>query len=569
MSGSVQTSYLQSLALNHEWVDLLQAVHSQSQDGVLSPEEAAYFRGVAETELNLPERAMKTLSEAKGMNPEILNARAAAAALANRRAEAMRLFAEASAAAPQNPRFLVNHGLALLSAGEADSAAPLFSRALQVNPEFIPAHFFLGRAALEAGRPAEAISSLENAVRLNPALEAPAALLAEAKILAGDPRGGLATADVALTRLPRSPALSAQRAYALLRLGRMEDALAAANIGGSPEASLTAAEALNSLGRFSEAIDRAVLATESNNPRITPFAQYELARAKLASGDSSSALAELGFVGADPSLLSRLRAAIAANPGAACPQLLAGSALAARTPEELNNGLKVIVDNAERLSALGLVSNSNSRDGHMGRQGLDDPFDLAATHNVDYGVISQSAVPMSLSDVPVTASLPFAGTEIIRSSAQASTVTPYPASYAIQTTTSTSTSGTGGARIFFKVANADRLSSKSALTLRLLLNQSFTVNRDAFLPVAESLPQPPAPEMIFGRFDIPPEMVARAQDRNLVTEVRIINSLSGKEVFKQKAPLADLLQTQLNFPRKGGSCLGGEKLAVSAFAQPF
>lgn len=191
-----------------------------------------------------------------------------------------------------------------LEAGAFTVAEALALRVLSRTPEDPTALEALGTLGAWLGDASTARSHGEALTRAAPERPSGDVLLGAAAMLEGDAEGALGCFDQALSRAPGDPLARVWRAEALLRLGRAEDALAAARLGGEHSDDLTrhvAAQTLTALaqarlGAFpglpDEAFAQALEALHRTPPALVsrdPTARLEDALRKLRGNRSEGA----------------------------------------------------------------------------------------------------------------------------------------------------------------------------------------------------------------------------------------------------------------------------------------
>ncbi|MEI6536095.1 MAG: tetratricopeptide repeat protein, partial [Verrucomicrobiaceae bacterium] len=131
---------------------------------------------------------------------------------------------------PNSPPFHHDLAVMLSASGRIKEAIAELEATIKLDPRQAGYHYELGLAWSEAGDPDKTIASLEQAVKLDPLLSRAWYNLGLARNGKGDTAGALNALSRAEAANPRDSALPYARATILLKLGRRDEALQAAQM---------------------------------------------------------------------------------------------------------------------------------------------------------------------------------------------------------------------------------------------------------------------------------------------------------------------------------------------------
>ena len=129
---------------------------------------------------------------------------------------------------PYSPGVCDELATLLSQLGRTDEAVAQLQKAVELSPTNADGHFRLALGLNDTGNSAGALAELEKAVKLDPRHARAAYNLGLARNAAGDSAGALQALDAAAAADPRDAQIPYARATILARLGRMEEARAAA-----------------------------------------------------------------------------------------------------------------------------------------------------------------------------------------------------------------------------------------------------------------------------------------------------------------------------------------------------
>jgi len=138
--------------------------------------------------------------------------------------EAEKVLAEALARSPKDVDALLGRSALRLSMGRAAEAQMDLAQVLRNQPDSAEAHFFLARAHRMLNAPLTQRQELAEALRLNPQMLAARLELAESLVTSHLAEKALQLMDEAPAGQHGEPAWIVQRNWALMELGRLEDA---------------------------------------------------------------------------------------------------------------------------------------------------------------------------------------------------------------------------------------------------------------------------------------------------------------------------------------------------------
>ena len=122
-----------------------------------------------------------------------------------RPADALKLFSQAAAAAPQLPDAFLGLGLAQLRAGEGEQAQTTLRHAIELDPHTLGAHLFLGIAQYQGGDAAAAAASIQQELDMKPDNVEALTWLGIVDLNAGNLEAAAAPLDRAAALSPKSP----------------------------------------------------------------------------------------------------------------------------------------------------------------------------------------------------------------------------------------------------------------------------------------------------------------------------------------------------------------------------
>jgi tetratricopeptide (TPR) repeat protein len=253
-------------------------------------------------------QSVERLEQARAQTPDdpIVLANLGSSLLAARETEkAIGHLERAARLAPREPMVVVNLGAALYSAGRFDEALDVFNRARDLRPALPAVYLNLANTLVALGRHPEAVSAYERTLELdrdnpyakhNVAVARKLACLrsvqrGNALLQKGDFGGAIAAYTDALSWKGDDLAAATNRAEALLKLGRVEDALEslhpfiklAQGKAGSEQLPLltTLAKVLIRKGHAKEAIDILQIVLGAAPDSLTALVHMADARALL------------------------------------------------------------------------------------------------------------------------------------------------------------------------------------------------------------------------------------------------------------------------------------------------
>lgn len=177
-----------------------------------------------------------------------------------------------------------SRGVGFAQHGQPERGIPLLQRAAEAWPRGAQIHMQLGMALHMAGRNAEAMAPLRKALELDPTLDQAHYFLGLAHTVEGDLEASVREFDRAMALRPAGYLPLASKAWALVRLGREDEAVAALRevIAKKPRHvtyALSLAKLLRNLGRGAESV--AVLsgahAARPEEQGLALFLAWELA----------------------------------------------------------------------------------------------------------------------------------------------------------------------------------------------------------------------------------------------------------------------------------------------------
>jgi tetratricopeptide (TPR) repeat protein len=235
--------------------------------------------------------------------------------------------------ADPTPEDRLEAGECALSAGKPEEAMRIARSILTSNPGSPAALTMLGRTLIAAGKPTEALAHLQAACAANPRQPAAWTAIAACQAASGDPQASGNTLAAAVQAAPGDGALWHAYATWLRKEGRTSEALEAAakSVAGGDapiEWRLDYGGLLTDMGHSDQAADvlRDVLASCPSSWQT----RHALAKALLASGQTSEAAAVVGSLSADadPAALAFAGRVLAMHASTSHDQVLARRALA-------------------------------------------------------------------------------------------------------------------------------------------------------------------------------------------------------------------------------------------------
>lgn len=208
----------------------------QASDRPVSDATAYYRRGKALGEAGRADRALTAFDEAVRLRPGYAAAhfhRGIALVELGRLAEALDAFAEANRRDPAHVQAMFDRGNVFLKLRQPENAVEAYAQAVRIEPRYVNALVNKGVTLSDLGRPAEALADLDEAVRLHAVNEAAGgtdaigyahAARGAALIKLGRYEEAVAAIDTAISIGPDLAHNYHNKAYALERLGRLEEA---------------------------------------------------------------------------------------------------------------------------------------------------------------------------------------------------------------------------------------------------------------------------------------------------------------------------------------------------------
>ncbi|MFZ1795792.1 MAG: tetratricopeptide repeat protein, partial [Dokdonella sp.] len=148
-------------------------------------------------------------------HPEILRLQGVLKHLEENYAEAVEMFRQALAAAPEDVLILNNLGSSLRASGEVDAAIEMFRRATSLDPGLSAAWFNLGKTLKSRAQPEHALPALERALQLTPGH-------VPARIVLGDSLKALGRIDEAAQAFRHALKLNPRNAQAWFSLANLK-----------------------------------------------------------------------------------------------------------------------------------------------------------------------------------------------------------------------------------------------------------------------------------------------------------------------------------------------------------
>jgi tetratricopeptide (TPR) repeat protein len=211
-------------------------------DHPISEAAAHYHRGEELGEADRTDRALAAFDEAVRLRPDYAAAhflRGIALRNLGRLTEALDAFAEANRRDPSHVQAMFDRGNIFLDLRQPENAVEAYAQAVRIEPHYLDALINKGVTLSDLDRPAEALADLDEAIRLHAANEAVGSTDAigyahgargAALIKLGRYEEAVTAIDTAISIGPDLAHNYQNKAYALERLGRLEEARIARRI---------------------------------------------------------------------------------------------------------------------------------------------------------------------------------------------------------------------------------------------------------------------------------------------------------------------------------------------------